>query len=217
MRAEGHRLPGKTAHVANHPESSMQSNNVVVAGDTLDEIPYLISRYEIDPAHASAQFKVRHLMVSAVRGELGQVTGIVMLDNEDITESFVHATIDVTAINTRNSDRDAHLRSADFLDVENHATITFESTRIEDGDPDRLRIYGDLTIRGVTKEVVLLAEVSEDIRDPWGNVKRGVSASTRIDRKEFGVSWNAVMDTGGVVVADMIDITIELELIRKPL
>jgi polyisoprenoid-binding protein YceI len=195
----------------------VQSNNVDVAGQTLDEIPYLISRYEIDPAHASAQFKVRHLMVSAVRGELGQVTGIVMLDNEDITESFVHATIDVTAINTRNPDRDAHLRSADFLDVENHPTITFESTRIEDGDPDRLRIFGDLTIRGVTKEVVLLAEISEEIRDPWGNVKRGVTASTRIDRKEFGVSWNAVMDTGGVVVADMVDITIELELIRKPL
>jgi polyisoprenoid-binding protein YceI len=195
----------------------MQSNNVDVAGQTLDEIPYLISRYEIDPAHASAQFKVRHLMVSTVRGELGQVTGLVMLDNSDITESFVHATIDVTAINTRNPDRDAHLRSADFLDVENHPTITFESTRIENSDPDRLRIYGDLTIRGVTKEVVLLAEVSEEIRDPWGNVKRGVTASTRIDRKEFGVSWNAVMDTGGVVVADMIDITIELELIRKPL
>lgn len=195
----------------------MQSNNIIVAADTLDEIPYLISRYEIDPAHASAQFKVRHLMVSAVRGELGQVSGIVMLDNEDITESFVHARIDVTAINTRNADRDAHLRSADFLDVENHPTITFESTRIEDTDPDRLRIFGDLTIRGVTKEVVLLAEVSEEIRDPWGNVKRGVSASTRIDRKEFGVSWNALMDTGGVVVADMVDITIELELIRKPL
>ena len=195
----------------------MQSNNVDVAGQTLDELPYLISRYEIDPAHASAQFKVRHLMVSAVRGELGQVTGIVMLDNEDITESFVHATIDVTAINTRNPDRDAHLRSADFLDVENHPTITFESTRIEDADPDRLRIFGDLTIRGVTKEVVLLAEISEEIRDPWGNVKRGVTASTRIDRKEFGVSWNAVMDTGGVVVADMVDITIELELVRKPL
>jgi polyisoprenoid-binding protein YceI len=156
-------------------------------------------------------------MVSAVRGELGQVTGIVMLDNEDITESFVHATIDVTAINTRNPDRDAHLRSADFLDVENHPTITFESTRIEDADPDRLRIFGDLTIRGVTKEVVLLAEISEEIRDPWGNVKRGVTASTRIDRKEFSVSWNAVMDTGGVVVADMVDITIELELVRKPL
>ena len=100
---------------------------------------------------------------------------------------------------------------------EQHPEISFESTRIENTDPDRLRVFGDLTIRGVTKEVVLLAEVSEEIRDPWGNVKRGVTASTRIDRKEFGVSWNAVMDTGGVVVADMIDITIELELIRKPL
>jgi polyisoprenoid-binding protein YceI len=195
----------------------MQSNNAIVSADTLDEIPYIISRYEIDPAHASAQFKVRHLMVSTVRGELGQVTGLVMLDNSDITESFVHAPIDVTAINTRNPDRDAHLRSSDFLDVANHPTITFESTRIENSDPDRLRVYGDLTIRGVTKEVVLLAEISEEIRDPWGNVKRGVTASTRINRKEFGASWNAVMDTGGVVVADMVDITIELELIRKPL
>ena len=195
----------------------MQSNDILVAADTLDEIPYIISRYEIDPAHASAQFKVRHLMVSTVRGELGQVTGVVMFDNTDIKASFVHATIDVTAINTRNPDRDAHLRSSDFLDVQSHPAITFDSTRIEDGDPDRLRIYGDLTIRGVTREVVLLAEISDEIRDPWGNVKRGVTASTRIDRKEFGVSWNAVMDTGGVVVADMVDITIELELIRKPL
>lgn len=195
----------------------MQSTTISLSSDTLDKLPDLLSRYEIDPTHASAQFKVRHLMVASVRGELGRVTGIVMLDNVDITESSVHATIDVTAINTRNLDRDAHLRSADFLDVDNHPTIAFHSTRIEKADGNQLRVIGDLTIRGTTNEVVLLAEITDEIRDPWGNVRRGVSAATRIDRKAFGVSWNAVMDAGGFVVADMVDITIELQLVRKPL
>lgn len=195
----------------------MQAKNETLSAETLDEIPYLISRYEIDPTHASAQFKVRHLMVSSVRGELGEVTGVVLLDHADITDSTVDATIDVTAINTRNPDRDAHLRSADFFDVENFPNLTFRSTRIELADSGRLRVIGDLTIRGITNEVGLMVELSDEIRDPWGNVKRGASATTRIDRKDFGVSWNAVMDAGGVVVSDMVDITIELELVRRPL
>ncbi len=195
----------------------MQSRDQFLAARTLEELPYLISRYEIDPTHASAQFKVRHLMVSSVRGELGEVTGVILLDQGDITQSSVSATIDVTAINTRNPDRDAHLRSADFLDVANFPTLTFRSTRIEKADGSRLRVIGDLTIRGTTNEVGLVVELSDEIRDPWGNVKRGATATTRIDRKDFGVSWNAVMDAGGFVVADMVDITIDLELVRKPL
>jgi polyisoprenoid-binding protein YceI len=195
----------------------MQPNPDPIASETLDEIPYLISRYEIDPTHAAAHFKVRHLMVASVRGTLGEVNGVVRLDNADITQSSVNATIDVTAISTRNPDRDAHLRSADFLDVESFPTMTFRSTRVEEVEGDQLRVIGDLTIRGATNEVALLVELTEEIRDPWGNVKRGATATTRIDRKAFGISWNAVMDTGGVVVADMVDITIELELVRKPL
>ena len=194
----------------------MQTRNEFLGATTLDDLPYLSSRYDIDPTHASAQFKVRHLMVSSVRGELGEVTGTILLDNSDITQSSVTATIDVTAINTRNADRDAHLRSADFLDVANFPTITFRSTRIEKADGNRVRVIGDLTIRGTTNEVGLLVELSDEIRDPWGNVKRGATATTRIDRKDFGVSWNAVMDAGGFVVADLVDITIELELVRRP-
>ena len=195
----------------------MESNEQIVPSIILDDIPYLISRYDIDPAHASAQFKVRHLMVSSVRGELGEVRGVVLVDNEDITLSSVNATIDVTAINTRNPDRDAHLRSADFLDVANYPTLTFSSTWIEEIGVDRLRVIGDLTIRGTTNEIVMFVELSDEIRDPWGNVKRGASASARIDRKDFGVSWNALMDTGGFVVADMVDVSIELQLVRKPI
>lgn len=195
----------------------MQGNEQVLASDTLDDIPYLISRYEIDPTHASAQFKVRHLMVSSVRGELGEVRGVVLLDNEDITQSSVNATIDVTAINTRNADRDAHLRSADFFDVATHPTLTFTSTWIDEIGVGLLRVVGDLTIRGITNEIAMLVELSDEIRDPWGNVKRGASGSARISRKEYGVSWNALMDTGGFVVADTVDITIELELVRKPI
>ena len=195
----------------------MQAKNDFLSAETLVEIPHLVSRYEIDPTHASAQFKVRHLMVSSVRGELGEVTGVVRLDNTDITRSSVNATIDVTAISTRNADRDAHLRSADFLDVESFPNLTFRSTRIELADRGRLRVIGDLTIRGTTNEVGLMVELSEEIRDPWGNVKRGATATTRIDRKDFGVSWNAVMDAGGVVVSDTVDIAIELQLVRRPL
>lgn len=194
----------------------MQTQIDLETRDSLDDVANLTSRYEIDPGHASAQFKVRHLMVSSVRGELGEVTGVVLLDNTDITESSVIATIDAAAINTRNPDRDAHLRSSDFLAVEQFPSITFRSTRIA-ADDDRLRVIGDLTIRGVTKEVVLLVELSDEIRDPWGNVKRGATATARINRKDFGVSWNAVMDAGGVVVSDTVDIALELELVRKPL
>lgn len=194
----------------------MLTNNEITPAQPAADLEYLVARYDIDPTHASAQFKVRHLMVSSVRGELGEVTGIVMLDNDDITQSTVVASIDVTAINTRNHDRDAHLRSADFLDVANYPTLTFRSTRIERADRDRLRVIGDLTIRGTTNEVGLIVELTDEIRDPWGNVKRGAAARTRIDRKDFGVSWNAVMDAGGFVVSDTVDITLELELLRKP-
>lgn len=194
----------------------MLTNNASTLAQPVEDLEYLLARYDIDPTHASAQFKVRHLMVSSVRGELGEVTGVVMLDNDDITQSTVTASIDVTAISTRNPDRDAHLRSADFLDVASHPTLTFRSTRIERADRDRLRVIGALTIRGVTNEVGLMVELTDEIRDPWGNVKRGASATTRIDRKDFGVNLSAVMDAGGLVVGDAVEITLELELVRRP-
>jgi polyisoprenoid-binding protein YceI len=175
----------------------------------------LRTHYEIDPAHASAQFKVRHLMVSHVRGELGPVAGQAFI-GDDVTRSEVVASIDAAGLATRDAARDAHLRGADFLDVERHPKITFRSTGVTRGTGALLLVAGELTIRGVTRPATLEVELSDEIRDPWGNVKRGVSARTRIDRKDFGVSWNAAMDTGGLVVGDVVEIAIDLELVKKP-
>jgi polyisoprenoid-binding protein YceI len=170
--------------------------------------------YRIDPVHASAQFKVRHLMVASVRGELGEVTGEVTVDLADLGRSGVTARIDVTALDTRNADRDAHLRSADFLDAANHPAITFRSTAVRAVRAGELAVDGELTIRGTARPVTLAVELSDEIKDPWGNVKRGVTATTRLDRRTFGLTWNAALETGGVVVGDMVDVTIEAELVR---
>jgi len=175
-----------------------------------------VLRYDIDSSHSSATFKVRHLMVSNVRGELGQITGQVVLDEADPTRSSVEATIDATAINTRDEKRDAHLRSPDFFDVQKYPTITFRSKRVEPGKGGHLLVTGDLTIRGITRESTLDVEpLSPEIRDPWGNEKRGVSATTRINRKDFEVSWNAALDGGGLLVGDEVSVTIEIELGRR--
>jgi polyisoprenoid-binding protein YceI len=175
-----------------------------------------VQSYDIDSAHSSATFKVRHLMVSNVRGELGQITGRVVIDESDPSRSSVEATIDATAINTRDEKRDAHLRSPDFFDVQKYPTITFRSRRVEAGKGGHLRVTGDLTIHGVTRETTLEVEpLSPEVRDPWGNTKRGVSATARINRKEFEVSWNAALDGGGLLVGDEVAVTIEVELGRR--
>ncbi|HEU4382478.1 MAG TPA: YceI family protein [Anaeromyxobacteraceae bacterium] len=171
--------------------------------------------YAIDPAHASAQFKVRHLMIAHVRGELGEVAGDVVLDQADLARSSVVARVDATAIDTRNPDRDAHLRSADFLDVANHPALTFRSTEVRPDGRGRLEVAGELTIRGVTRPVTLGVELSDEIRDPWGNAKRGVTATARLDRRDFGLTWNAALETGGLVVGDAVEVTIEAELVRR--
>ena len=178
------------------------------------ETPAQTLRYAIDTAHASAGFKVRHLMVAHVRGELGPVTGTVWLDPQDSSRSSVEASIDARGIDTRNAERDAHLRSADFLDVERHPSVTFRSTRVEPGTAGRLAVTGDLTIRGTTRPVTLQVELSEEVRDPWGNQKRGATATARIDRSDFGLTWNAALETGGMLVGNPVDITLELELVR---
>src|SRR5687767_13583502 len=175
-----------------------------------------ILTYDIDPSHSSATFKVRHLMVSNVRGALGRITGQVIIDESDLSRSSVEATIDATAISTRDEKRDAHLRSPDFLDVQAYPTITFRSRQVQPGKGGHLLVSGDLTIRGITREATLDVEpLSPEVRDPWGNDKRGVSATTRINRKDFDVSWNAALDGGGLVVGDEITVTLEVELGRK--
>jgi polyisoprenoid-binding protein YceI len=175
-----------------------------------------VRRYDIDPSHSSASFKVRHLMVSNVRGEFGHISGQVVIDEVDITRSSVEVSIDASTINTHDPKRDEHLRSADFFDVATYPTITFKSKRVQAGKGGDLFVTGDLTIRGITREVTLDVEpLSPEVKDPWGNVKRGASARARVNRKDFNVVWNATLDGGGVVVGDDVAITIEVELGRK--
>lgn len=171
-------------------------------------------RYSIDPAHTAAHFKVRHLMVASVRGELGEVSGEVWLDPANLSRSTVSASIDATKINTRNADRDAHLRSADFLDVERFPTIEFRSTEIRQRIGGELELTGELTIRGVTRPVTLEVELSDEVKDPWGNLKRGASATAKIDRKDFGLTWNAALETGGVLVSENVTLTFEISAIK---
>jgi polyisoprenoid-binding protein YceI len=170
--------------------------------------------YTIDPAHSTAGFKVRHLMVSNVRGEFSGVTGTVLFDAGAPENSRVEARIDATTIHTRDEQRDAHLKSADFLDVEKFPAIVFVSKKIT-GAGGEWKVAGDLTIHGVTKEVTLDVEgLAPEAKDPWGNVKSGASAVARISRKDFGMEFNMVLETGGVMVGDEISITLELELQR---
>jgi polyisoprenoid-binding protein YceI len=171
--------------------------------------------YTIDPAHSTAEFKVRHLMVSNVRGHFSGISGTVVYDPDAPEKSRVEATIDATTIHTRDEQRDAHLKSADFLDVEKFPTITFVSKKVMGSDGE-WKVIGDLTIHGVTKEVTLDVEgPAPEVKDPWGNVKTGGSATTKISRKDFGMVFNMALETGGVMVGDEVTITLELELLRS--
>jgi len=176
----------------------------------------LASTWTIDPDHTNVGFKVRHLMVSNVKGNFTTFTGTVDLDDQDVTRSKVTVNIATDSIDTNVQKRDDHLRSADFLDVAKYPTMTFTSKKIAKTDNGRLAITGDLTLRGVTREVVLDAEaLSPESKDPWGNIRRGTTATTTINRKDFGLTWNAALETGGVVVGDEVAITLEIEMIRK--
>ena len=178
--------------------------------------PAAAATWEIDPVHSTAQFKVKHMMITNVTGDFGKVTGAINYDPADPSKSTVEATIDATTIDTRNSNRDTHLKSPDFFDVEKFPTITFKSKKFEKAGDGKLKVTGDLTMRGVTKEVVLDVEGPlPEIKDGRGNVKSGASISTKLNRQDFGVSWSKTMDGGGLVVSDEVIITIELEISRK--
>ncbi|MGH9581292.1 MAG: YceI family protein [Terriglobales bacterium] len=173
------------------------------------------SVWQIDPAHSSANFVVRHLKVSKVRGLFSNLQGTVTLDEKDITRSSVEATIDTSTIDTHEAKRDAHLKSADFLDVANHPTMRFVSKKIEQGSDGELRVIGDLTLRGVTRQVVLALEGPTDpVKGPGGALRRGVTATTKINRMHYGVAWNRLIE-GIAVVDDEVGITLELELVQK--
>ncbi len=172
--------------------------------------------YQIDPQHTGAHFKVRHMMISNVKGEFSRVKGNVEFDPSNTAASHIEATIDATSIGTREPDRDRHLRSADFLDVARYPAITFRSTNIAFSGKDSYEVVGDLTIRGVTRKVVLQVDsVTPEIKDPNGLWRRGATAKALIDRKDFGLIWNAVLESGGFLVGDDVEITIDVELVQK--
>jgi polyisoprenoid-binding protein YceI len=172
--------------------------------------------WKIDPAHSAAEFKVRHMMVSNVKGHFGGITGTVTLDEADITKSTVEAVIDVATINTREPQRDADLKGENFLHAEKFPTLSFKSTGITRKGAGALDVTGDLTIRGVTRQVTFTVDgPTPPTKDPWGNIRVGLSATTKINRKDYGLVWNAVLETGGVVVGDEVAITLDVELLKS--
>jgi polyisoprenoid-binding protein YceI len=171
--------------------------------------------WKIDPDHSNVGFKVRHLMVSNVRGSFDKHSGTVDINDKDISKSRVEMTIDTASINTNVQKRDEHLRSPDFFDVAKYPTMTFVSKKVNRVGQDRLRVAGDLTLHGVTREVVLDVEgPSPESKDPWGNIRRGATATAKINRKDYGLVWNKALETGGVVVGDEVTITLDVEMIR---
>jgi polyisoprenoid-binding protein YceI len=172
-------------------------------------------RWQIDSSHSGIQFTVRHLVIAKVRGQFSRWTGALEAPGSDFAQAALDVVIDASSIDTGVADRDAHLRSADFFDVERHPEITFKSTAVTRTGADRLRVGGALTIKGVTREVGLDVEILGQAKDPWGNERAAFSATTSIDRREFGLTWNQVLEAGGVMVGDRIDIAIDIEAVRQ--
>jgi polyisoprenoid-binding protein YceI len=178
--------------------------------------PAATSAWKLDPNHSSAQFSVRHLGLSTVRGAFSTVNGTINFDDKDVTKSTVDVTIDVNSVDTRQPDRDKDLKSDKFFDVANNPTITFKSTKIEQVSAGKLKVTGDLTIRGTTKSVVLEVDgPTASVKDPWGNQRAAASATTKVNRQDYGVKWNAKLDNGGVVVGDDVNIIIDIEMIQQ--
>jgi polyisoprenoid-binding protein YceI len=172
--------------------------------------------YTIDPAHSGAHFTVRHMMITNVRGAFRNIKGTVVYDAENPANSSVEAEIEAATIDTRETKRDDHLRSADFLDVEKFPTIVFRSTANEPAGEGEWKVTGDLTIHGVTRPVVLSVDgPAPEGKDPWGNIRSGASAATRIKRSDFGLTWNAALETGGFLVGDELKIELELALVKS--
>ena len=174
-----------------------------------------MERLDFDPVHSSIGFWVRHLMVSKVHGRFVQWSGALDFDEQDPTASRVSVSIDAASIDTKEPQRDAHLRSADFLDAEHFPQITFRSSAVTRQPGGDLRVTGELTIRGVTRPVRLEVEYAGRVKDPWGGERLGFSGRTAIDRSDFGLTWNQLLEAGGVAVADKIEISIEIEAVRS--
>lgn len=177
--------------------------------------PAGIVTWNIDPAHSHIEFAVKHLMIATVKGRFGVVRGTVHTDEADAAKGRVDIEIDADSIDTREPQRDAHLRSADFFDVEKFPKLTFRSTRISDVKEERFKLIGDLTIHGVTREVILDVTSEGRGKDPWGGERAGFSATTKLKRSEFGLTWNQVLETGGFVVGDEIRVSLDVELVKQ--
>lgn len=173
-----------------------------------------MSTYQIDPSHSSVSFTIKHMMIAKVHGGFEKISGSFIFDSANPAQSSVEATIETASIATRDAQRDAHLKGADFFDVEKYPNITFKSTRVEKNGSD-LKIVGDLTIHGVTNSVTLDVEgPSDELKDPWGNTKMGASATTKIKRKDFGLTWNAALEAGGFMVGDDVNISIDVQFVK---
>jgi polyisoprenoid-binding protein YceI len=172
--------------------------------------------WQIDPSHTNVEFTVRHMMISNVKGQFQKTTGTITVNGDDPASAKIDATIDASSINTRVEKRDAHLKSPDFLDVAKYPTITFKSTKVEAEGPNKWKVTGDLTLHGVTKPVVLEVEsAGPPIHDPMGNSRAGASATTKINRSDYGLTWNKALESGGVLVGDEVAISIDVEAIKK--
>jgi polyisoprenoid-binding protein YceI len=170
--------------------------------------------WTIDPAHSEASFAVKHLMISTVKGNFRNVSGTIVLDESNPAASHVEADIDTASIDTRQEQRDTHLRSADFFDVEKYPALTFRSTKVESLGNGQFRVAGDLTIRDVTKPVVLDVEETGRGKDPWGGERVGYSATTKFDRTDFGLTWNQALETGGIMVGNEVKVTLDVQAVR---
>jgi len=178
--------------------------------------PASVTTWKLDPAHSSAEFKVKHMMISNVKGTFIGLSGTLMENPADPTRSTVEASIDIATLNTGDAQRDGHLKSADFFDAEKYPTISFKSTQVERKADAEYRVTGDLTLHGTTRPVTFAVEgPTAPGKDPWGNTRIGLSATTKINRKDFGLNWNAALETGGILVGEDVQITLEVQFIKS--
>jgi polyisoprenoid-binding protein YceI len=171
--------------------------------------------WKIDPSHSLFEFSVKHMMITTVRGRFKEFAGTLVIDEDNPTEFYAQGEIDVASLDTHDPQRDAHLRSADFFNVEKYPKMTFRSTRIEPLGGDHFKVYGDLTIKDITREVVFDATDEGRMQDPWGKQRWGFNAETRLNRKDFDLTWNVPLEAGGWLVGDEVKISVELQAVRE--
>ena len=183
---------------------------------TAAQVPGVFTTWKLDPAHSLAEFKVKHMMISNVKGRFSGLSGTLSLDESDHTRSSVETSIDVATVKTGDEQRDGHLKSAEFFDAEKFPAITFKSSNIDAKGGADYAVTGDLTLHGVTKTVTFAVEdLSQPAKDPWGNLRIGLSATTKVNRKDFGLTWNSALETGGVLVGDDVTISLEVQFIKS--